>query len=171
MVKAGQCRVSFDRQAGKEKYGRESEETVEKENSTEKENSMEKENSIKKENSMEKDAADMDSVRAESPVEEAVGLLEVYGLTCAFLAADAGCKAADVWLETFDKNKPANADSLPVPLLVTVKFRGSVAAVEAAMEAGEAMAKSVTGVVQRHIIPRPTKDTEKMLKISAFDKN
>ena len=104
-------------------------------------------------------------------VEEAVGLLEVYGLTCAFLAADAGCKAADVRLETFDKNKPANADSLPVPLLVTVKFRGSVAAVEAAMEAGEAMAKSRTGVVQRHIIARPAKDTEKMLKLSAFDKN
>ena len=103
--------------------------------------------------------------------EEAVGLLEVYGLTCAFLAADAGCKAADVRLETFDKNKPANADSLPVPLLVTVKFRGSVAAVEAAMEAGEEMAKSVTGVVQRHIIARPTTDTEKMLKVSAFDKN
>lgn len=103
--------------------------------------------------------------------EEAVGLLEVYGLTCAFLAADAGCKAADVRLETFDKNKPANADSLPVPLLVTVKFRGSVAAVEAAMEAGEEMAKSVTGVVQRHIIARPTGDTEKMLKLSAFDKN
>ncbi len=103
--------------------------------------------------------------------EEAVGLLEVYGLTCAFLAADAGCKAADVRLETFDKNKPANADALPVPLLVTVKFRGSVAAVEAAMEAGEAMAKSLTGVVQRHIIPRPTQDTEKMLKLNAFDKN
>ena len=103
--------------------------------------------------------------------EEAVGLLEVFGLTCAFLAADAGCKAADVTLETFDKNKPANADALPVPLLVTVKFRGSVAAVEAAMEAGEAVAKSLTGVVQRHIIPRPTGDTGKMLKISAFDKN
>ena len=104
-------------------------------------------------------------------MEEAVGLLEVYGLTCAFLAADAGCKAADVRLETFDKNKPANADSLPVPLLVTVKFRGSVAAVEAAMEAGEHKAKSLTGVVQKHIIPRPTGDTEKMLKLSAFDKS
>ena len=101
--------------------------------------------------------------------EEAVGLLEVYGLTCAFLAADAGCKAADVRLETFDKNKPA--DSLPVPLLVTIKFRGSVAAVEAAMEAGEEMAKSLTGVVQKHIIARPTGDTEKMLKLNAFDKN
>ena len=104
-------------------------------------------------------------------MEEAAGILEVYGLVCAFMAADAGCKAADVRLETFDKNTPANADSLPVPLLVTVKFRGSVAAVEAAMEAGEAMAKSLTGVVQKHIIARPTEDTGKMLKLNAFDKN
>lgn len=104
-------------------------------------------------------------------MEEAAGILEVYGLVCAFMAADAGCKAADVRLETFDKNKPANADSLPVPLLVTVKFRGSVAAVEAAMEAGEAVARSLTGVVQKHIIARPTEDTGKMLKLNAFDKN
>ena len=96
-------------------------------------------------------------------MEEAVGILEVYGLTCAFMAADAGCKAADVRLETFDKNKPANADSLPVPLLVTIKFRGTVADVEAAMEAGERMARSLTGVVQKHIIPRPTSDTRCVL--------
>ncbi|HCE78203.1 MAG TPA: microcompartment protein, partial [Lachnospiraceae bacterium] len=31
----------------------------------------------------------------------AVGILEVYGLTCAFVAADAGCKAANVTLEVF----------------------------------------------------------------------
>ena len=50
---------------------------------------------------------------------EAVGLLEVYGLTTAFQAADAGCKAADVHLEIFDKNKPArNADKMPVPLII-----------------------------------------------------
>lgn len=104
-------------------------------------------------------------------MEEAVGLLEVYGLTCAFLAADAGCKAANVRLETFDKNKPANADSLPVPLLVTIKFRGSVADVEAAMAAGEEKARALTGVVQKNIIARPTSDTEKMLKLNAFDKN
>lgn len=102
---------------------------------------------------------------------EAAGILEVYGLVCAFMAADAGCKAADVRLEPFDKNKPANADSLPVPLLVTVKFRGSVAAVEAALEAGEAMARSLTGVVQKHMIARPEADTEKMLRLNAFDKN
>jgi microcompartment protein CcmL/EutN len=102
---------------------------------------------------------------------EAVGLLEVYGLVCAFLAADAGCKAANVTLEVFDKNKPANAESLPVPLLVPVKFRGLVADVEEAMRAAQAVAEETTGVVQKHIIPNPTADTEKMLKISALDKS
>ena len=102
---------------------------------------------------------------------EAVGLLEVFGLVCAFLAADAGCKAGNVTLEIFDKNKPANAETLPVPLLVTVKFRGSVADVEEAMKAAEAVALANTGIVTKHIIPRPTADTEKMLKISALDRN
>ena len=49
---------------------------------------------------------------------EAVGMLEVFGLATAFAAADAGCKAGNVWLENFDKNKPGNADELPVPLIV-----------------------------------------------------
>ena len=46
---------------------------------------------------------------------EAVGILEVFGLATAFVAADAGCKAANVHLEVFDKNKPANSRfKLPV---------------------------------------------------------
>ena len=107
---------------------------------------------------------------------EAVGILEVFGLATAFVAADAGCKAANVHLEVFDKNKPANADSLPVPLLVCIKFRGSVedvtAAVEAGMaEAGMKVAESMTGVVQHYIIPNPEPGTQKMLKISALDKD
>ena len=76
---------------------------------------------------------------------EAVGILEVFGLATAFVAADAGCKAANVHLEVFDKNKPANADSLPVPLLVCIKFRGSVSDVTEAVEAGIRVAESMTG--------------------------
>jgi len=45
-----------------------------------------------------------------------------------------------------------------------------VADVEAAMEAGKAVAESTTGIVQSYIIPRPTEDCCKMLKLSAFDK-
>ena len=101
---------------------------------------------------------------------EAVGILEVYGLVTAFVAADAGCKAANVRLDVFDKNKPANADALPVPLLVCIKFRGGVADVTAAMEAGIKTAESMTGVVQHYIIPNPEEGTQKMLEISALDK-
>ena len=86
---------------------------------------------------------------------EAVGILEVFGLATAFVAADAGC----------------NADSLPVPLLVCIKYRGSVSDVTAAVEAGMKVAESMTGVVQHYIIPNPEPGTQKMLKISALDKD
>ncbi len=99
---------------------------------------------------------------------DAVGLLEVYGCCAAFVAADAASKAANVTVEALDKNKPANAEKLPVPLIMIVKIRGSVADVEAAMNAAEVAAKNLTGVVSRHIIPNPTEDTEKLLKLSAI---
>ena len=102
---------------------------------------------------------------------KAVGIVEVYGLVAAFAACDAGCKAADVTVENFDKNKPANADKLPVPLLVAVKFRGTVDNVTAAVDAALEAAKRVSGIVTHHIIPNVEQDTEKMLKLSGFDKN
>ena len=101
---------------------------------------------------------------------KAVGIIEVYGLATAFVACDAGCKAADVTVEHFDNNKPANADKLPVPLIVAIKFRGSVDSVKAAMEAAEAAANDMTGVISKHIIANTESSTEKMLKLNAFDK-
>ena len=101
---------------------------------------------------------------------KATGIIEVYGLACAFVACDAGCKAADVVVETFDKNKPANADKLPVPLIVCIKFRGSVDSVTAAVEAAANAANRLTGVVSSHIIANTEKDTEYMVKLNAFDK-
>ena len=92
---------------------------------------------------------------------EAVGMLEVFGLATAFAAADAGCKAGNVRLENFDKNKPANADSLPVPLLVCIKFRGSVTDVTAAVEAGMEVANRMTGVVQHYVIPTRKRERKK----------
>lgn len=101
---------------------------------------------------------------------QAVGFLEVYGLTAAFVAADAACKAANVTIEAFDNNKPANADKLPVPLLMIVKLRGSIADVRAAVEAGAEAANRVSGVVTTHVIPRPENDTEKLLRMNALSK-
>jgi len=97
-----------------------------------------------------------------------VGLLEVYGLVTAYAAADAACKAANVFIESFDANKPANAEALDIPLLVLVKLRGSIADIEAAIEAGEKAASAHGGVMSKHIIARPASDTEKMLKINAL---
>ena len=101
---------------------------------------------------------------------KATGIVEVYGLVAAFVACDAGCKAANVTVETFDKNKPGNPDGLSVPVIVAVKFRGNVAEVEAAVEAAKFAAEGVSGVVTSHIIPNVEPDTEKMLKLSGFDK-
>ena len=102
---------------------------------------------------------------------KSVGMVEVYGLVAAFAACDAGCKAANVTVEKFDKNKPANADALPVPLLVVVKFRGSVDAVNAAVDAAVDAANRVSGVVSHYVIANVEEDTEKMLALSGFDKN
>ena len=101
----------------------------------------------------------------------AVGMIEVYGLVAAFAACDAGCKAANVTVEPFDKNKPAKPDGLPVPLQILVKFRGSVENVTAAVEAAEAAANAITGVVTKSIIANVEKGADRMLALNAFDKN
>ena len=101
---------------------------------------------------------------------KATGFIEVFGLTAAFVAVDAGCKAANVTVETLDKNKPGNADALPVPLIICIKFRGSVEDVKAAIEAAEVAANGESGTVSKHIIANTEESTEKMLKLNAFDK-
>ena len=101
----------------------------------------------------------------------AVGMIEVYGLVAAFAACDAGCKAANVTVEPFDKNKPAHPDGLPVPLQILVKFRGTVENVTAAVEAAEAEANRISGVVCKKIIAGVGEGADKMLTLNAFDKN
>lgn len=95
---------------------------------------------------------------------DAVGIIEMYGFVTAITAADAAAKAADVRIIAIDSNKPANAESAEVPLIMAVKLQGSVSAVKAAVEAAAEKAKSVSGLINTHIIPRPTKDSYKMAK-------
>ena len=77
---------------------------------------------------------------------KSLGLIETWGFIPAIEAADAGVKAADVILIEYEITKVA---------LVTVKFRGDVAAVKAAVSAGAAAARKVGEVVAVHVIPRP----------------
>ena len=93
---------------------------------------------------------------------EAIGIVEMFGFVCAIKAADAAAKAADVRIIAIDSNTPANAEKEKVPLIMCIKMQGSVAAVEAAVEAAAAAAESCTGLIQKHIIARPTDDSQKM---------
>ena len=92
---------------------------------------------------------------------DAIGLVEMYGYGAAMKAADAAAKAADVKIIAIDTNRPANPKD-PVPLIAVVKMQGTVSAVTAAVEAAADMANQVTGLIQKHIIARPTEDSQKM---------
>jgi microcompartment protein CcmL/EutN len=71
----------------------------------------------------------------------ALGMIEVYGFATSIVVADAVAKAADVEVVAIDRNKPANADKCEVPLVMVVKFEGDPAAVQAAHDAGVAVAE------------------------------
>ena len=71
----------------------------------------------------------------------ALGMIEVYGYTTSIIVADTVAKTADVKVVAIDKNKPANADACPVPLVMVVKFMGNAGAVQSALDAGVAEAE------------------------------
>ena len=71
----------------------------------------------------------------------ALGMIEVYGYTTSIVIADTVAKAADVKVVAIDKNKPATADKVEVPLVMVVKFMGNAGAVESALQVGVDEAK------------------------------
>ena len=72
---------------------------------------------------------------------QALGMIEVYGYTTSIVVADTVAKTADVKVVAIDKNKPANAEACPVPLVMVVKFMGNAGAVQSAHDAGVAEAE------------------------------
>lgn len=90
----------------------------------------------------------------------ALGMIEVYGYTTSIVVADAAAKAADVEIVAIDKNKPANADSCEVPLVMVVKMEGTEGAVEAAMQAGIETAKSRGLYITSKLIARLSPEAE-----------
>ena len=77
---------------------------------------------------------------------QAVGMIETKGLSALLEASDAALKAANVTLVGWEKIGSG---------FVTAFFRGDVAAVKAATDAGAAAAAEVGEVVSVHVIPRP----------------
>lgn len=82
---------------------------------------------------------------------KALGLIETRGLIGAIEASDAAVKSAEAVLAQIEYTDPA---------LVTVKLRGEVADIQAAVEAGAAAARRVGEVVSAHVIPSPDEDVE-----------
>ena len=101
----------------------------------------------------------------------ALGMLEVYGFATAIVVADAMAKAAEVEVVAIDKNKPAGGDSARVPLVMAIKVEGSVAAVEAAVEAGKAEAEKRELYITHKIIARQSEDIEWFARLNALGKD
>ena len=80
---------------------------------------------------------------------QALGMIETKGLITLLEAGDAALKAADVTVTGWEKIGSG---------LVTVFFRGDVAAVKAAVEAGAQSANAIGEVVSVQVIPRPHDD-------------
>lgn len=77
---------------------------------------------------------------------EALGLVETRGLVGAIQAADAMVKAANVELVGHRVLRSGQ---------VTVAVRGDVGAVKAAVDAGGAVARSISELVWTEVLPRP----------------
>ena len=85
---------------------------------------------------------------------EAIGIIEMHGFVTAITVADACAKAADVKVIAIDSNKPANAETAEVPLIMAVKIQGSVSAVKSIIPSIPAIGKSSS--LQRFQIQRST---------------
>jgi ethanolamine utilization protein EutM len=82
---------------------------------------------------------------------DALGMIETKGFAAMVEASDAMVKAAKVELMGCEKIGYG---------YVTAIVRGDVAAVRAALDAGETAAQKVGEVVSVHIIPRPHKNVD-----------
>ena len=77
---------------------------------------------------------------------EALGIIETKGFVGMMEAADAAMKAAKVTPIKYEKIEGG---------LVIFMFRGDVAAVRAATDAGAAAASRIGELIASHVIPRP----------------
>lgn len=100
----------------------------------------------------------------------ALGVVEVYSFTTAVCVADVAAKAAEVKVIAFDRNRPISPD-VPAPLVMAVKIEGTVANVKAAVEAGEAYAKSKGKFIVSHVIANPGEDVDKMAYLMDINKD
>ena len=88
----------------------------------------------------------------------AVGVFELDNLVACFVALDAASKAANVKIQSVERNRLKSG--------ACVKIRGSVSDVNAAMEVALETAKPPGKIVSHTIIASPTEDTETALAMT-----
>lgn len=81
--------------------------------------------------------------------QEALGMIETKGLCALLEASDAALKAASVTMTGYEAIGSGH---------VAAFFRGDVAALKAAVDAGAEAAKRVGDVIAVQVIPRPHED-------------
>jgi ethanolamine utilization protein EutM len=87
---------------------------------------------------------------------QALGMIECRGFAAMVEASDAMVKAARVELKRYEKTGGG---------YVTAVVRGDVAAVRAALDAGQRAAERVGEVISVHIIPRPHTNVDQVLPL------
>lgn len=90
--------------------------------------------------------------------DSAIGLIETHGLIGVLEAADTAVKAADVQLLGVERIGGG---------LVSVRFRGDTASVQAAVRAASEAVRRVSELVSAHVIPAPAFDVEAVLAADA----
>ena len=84
----------------------------------------------------------------------ALGFIETQGFTAVFEAIDNACKAANV--EVLGKEKLGGG-------YVTVIIKGDVAAVKAAIDAGQSKVEGLGKLIAAHVIARPSESVMALL--------
>lgn len=98
---------------------------------------------------------------------KAVGLLEVQGFSVALAAMDQALKAADVRIEGIDCNNPSTGDLAPIPVVIQVKFSGSISDVKVALEVAQKAAEKYIAAedILTHFIPSALEGLEPLLAV------
>lgn len=88
----------------------------------------------------------------------AVGVFELDNLVACFVALDAASKAANVKIQSVERNRLKSG--------ACVKMRGTVSDVNAAMEAALETARPLAKIVHHTVIASPAADTEIALNMT-----
>jgi len=90
----------------------------------------------------------------------AIGIFETDGLCTAYVALDAAAKAADVRIQSVERNRLKSG--------ACVKMRGHISDVSAAMAAAVAAAEKHGTVISQHVIAAPADDTELAMSMTVY---